>query len=63
MKSFFSSKINVVAVITVVLGGLTAAQQLNLSPETQGLLTVAVGVVTMILRTFYSSPLPVNSDK
>lgn len=63
MKSFFSSKINVVAVATVVLGGLTAAQQLNLSPETQGLLTVAVGVVTMILRTFYSSPLPVSSDK
>jgi flagellar motor component MotA len=60
--SFFKSKINWVGIITVLIGTLTSMQSLNLSPETMGYIMMATGILTTVLRTFFSSPLT-QSDK
>lgn len=63
MKHYSLSKINWVAILTIILGGLGAAQQLTLSQETMGYIVAAIGVVNFILRTFFSSPLAVTSEE
>lgn len=50
----FKSKINWVGIITVLLGGLTAMQQLDLSTQQAGYVMVTIGILTSILRTFFS---------
>jgi hypothetical protein len=54
MKSFTQSKINWVGIITVLIGALTAMQQLQLSTETMSYIMVAIGILTTVLRTFFS---------
>lgn len=53
-KHFALSKLNWVGIITVLLGALTAMQQLKLSEETMGYIMVAIGILTTVLRTFFS---------
>jgi len=55
MKTIFESKTNWVAFITIVIGALTSAQQLEMSPEHTGQLLSVIGVLTLILRTFFTS--------
>lgn len=55
MKSALKSKINWVGVITVLIGGLTALQGLNLSPEASGYIMVAIGLLNVVLRSFFTS--------
>lgn len=57
MKNILKSKINWVGIITVLIGSLTALQQLELSKETMGYVMVTIGILTTILRTFFSSPI------
>jgi hypothetical protein len=64
MKHFTQSKINWVGVITVLIGTLTAMQQLPLSTETMSYILVAVGILTTVLRTFFSgTPLTLTNEK
>jgi len=58
---FFKSKINWVGILTVLIGTLSSLQALQLSPEVMGYVMVAIGVLTTILRTFFSVSLPVDS--
>lgn len=53
--NFFKSKINAVATITFAIGVLTSLQTLEMSSQTKSYLLVAVGILTALLRTFYSS--------
>lgn len=53
-KHFTLSKLNWVGIITVLIGALTAMQQLKLSEETMGYIMVAIGILTTVLRTFFS---------
>lgn len=55
MKNFALSKINWVALLTIVLGALTSAQSLNLSPEVMGYIVTLIGVLNFVLRTFYTT--------
>jgi len=57
MKSFFKSKINAVAILTIILGALTAASTLDLDPQTTGIIIVAIGTINAILRTYFTSTL------
>jgi cell division protein FtsW (lipid II flippase) len=62
-KHFALSKLNWVGIITVLLGALTAMQQLKLSEETMGYIMVAIGILTTVLRTFFSgTTLTTNSS-
>ena len=54
-KNFLASKINWVAILTIVLGALTAAQQANLSPQVTGYIVTGIGVLNFVLRTFFTS--------
>lgn len=54
MKHYTKSKINWVGIITVLIGALTAMQQLQLSTETMSYIMVAIGILTTVLRTFFS---------
>lgn len=55
MKSFISSKTNLVAIVTVIIGALSATQGLNLSPEVMGYIMTVIGVLNFILRTFLTN--------
>lgn len=55
MKNFALSKMNWVAVITVLLGALTSLQSLNFSPITMGYVVSAIGVLNFVLRTFFTN--------
>lgn len=55
MKSFTASKINWIAILTVLLGALTSAQQLDLSPEVMGYILGAIGILNFVLRTFFTN--------
>jgi hypothetical protein len=52
---FFKSKINIVATITFAIGVLTSLQTLEMSSETKSYLLVAIGILTALLRTFFST--------
>lgn len=54
MKSFFTSKLNWVGIITATIGFLGLATQLDLSTETMKGVMLATGVLTVILRTFFT---------
>lgn len=53
-KHFLLSKINGFAILTIAIGGLTAAQSLDLSPEVMGGIITTIGILNFILRTFYT---------
>lgn len=59
---FFKSKINWVGLITVLIGILTSAQALQLDAQTMSYIMVTIGILTTILRTFFSVPLAVDSE-
>lgn len=54
MKHFSLSKINWLGIITAAIGILSLADQLNLSPEAMKIIMVITGILTVILRTFFS---------
>ena len=54
-KHFTLSKINWFAVLTATLGILTYLQTLNLDQKTMGGIVVAIGIVNVILRTFFTN--------
>lgn len=54
-KTFFASKTNWVAIITVGIGALTALQQVGLSAEQLGYVTAGIGVLNLVLRTLFTS--------
>jgi len=56
------SKINWVGIITFLIGTLTAMQSLHLSPEVMSYIMVFIGILTTVLRTFFSGePLTIKS--
>lgn len=54
MKNFSLSKINWLGFITAAIGILSLADQLNLSPDAMKIVMVITGILTVILRTFFS---------
>lgn len=62
-KHFALSKLNWVGIITVLIGALTAMQQLKLSEETMGYIMVSIGILTTVLRTFFSGTTLTTSTK
>lgn len=54
-KNFLASKINWVAILTIILGALTAAQSAGLSPVVTGYIVTAIGIVNFVLRTFFTT--------
>lgn len=54
MKHFSLSKINWLGIITAAIGILGLANQLDLSPETMKIVMTVTGILTVILRTFFS---------
>lgn len=54
MKTFFKSKLNWVGIITATIGFLGLATQLDLSPETMKVIMLITGILTVVLRTFFT---------
>ena len=54
MKHFSLSKINWLGTITAAIGILGLANQLDLSPEAMKIIMAITGILTIILRTFFS---------
>lgn len=64
MKSFISSKINWVGFITALIAILGLAGQLQLSAEAMKWVALITSVLTIILRTFFTStPVSLSSPK
>lgn len=62
MKSFTVSKINWVGFITAAIAILGLTNQLQLSSEAMKWIALITGVLTIILRTFFTSA-PVSITK
>jgi hypothetical protein len=62
MKHFALSKLNWVGAITALIGVLGLMNQLNLSEQTMKIVMFTVGVLTIVLRTFFTSG-PVSIEK
>jgi hypothetical protein len=54
MKHFSLSKLNWVGFLTASIGILGLANQLDLSPEAMKVIMALTGILTIILRTFFS---------
>ena len=54
-KPFLTSKINAVAILTIILGALTSASTLDLDPQTMGIIVIAIGTLNAVLRTYYTN--------
>ena len=54
LKSFFSSKLNWLGVIQVLMGSLELASNIQ-HPSYQGIINLVIGILTIILRTFFTS--------
>lgn len=60
---YLKSKINWVGIITVLIGSLTALQSLNLSQQTAGYVMVAIGILNVILRSFFTNTANIDESK
>lgn len=64
MKSFALSKINWVGFITALIGILGFTSQLQLSAEAMKWIALITGVLTIVLRTFFTStPVSLSTPK
>ena len=54
MKHFSLSKLNWLGVITAAIGILEVFDKLDLSPDTMKVIMTITGILTVILRTFFS---------
>jgi len=64
MKHFLTSKINWVGIITALIGVLGLTSQLQLSDETMKWVALVTGILTIVLRTFFTStPVSLSTPK